>query len=125
PGGHRALLPRLRGTDGALRRSAARSHPPGDLRAHGRGYGSRGASAARSLRAAVRGILPALLRECAAGAHRQLGTGTPADLPGRGGSLAALRALAGAAEVGPGAGVGESSRRARSGVSAAVSAGLS
>ena len=59
---------------------------------------------ARLLRPAVRGALPALLRERARRAHRQLRAGAPADLPRRRRPLAALRALARPAEGGARAG---------------------
>ena len=59
-------------TDGTLRRGAAGPRPPGGLRTHGRGHGSRGPPAARLLRPAVRGSLPALLRERAGRADGEL-----------------------------------------------------
>ena len=70
------------------------ANPPGLLRADRRGHRDGGAAAARLLRPAVRERLPALLRERAAGADRQLRAGPPADLPRRHGPLAPLRSLA-------------------------------
>lgn len=67
----RALLPRLRRADGALRQRASRARASRDLRAHGRRHRTRSAAAARLLRPAVRRRLPALLRERAARAHGQ------------------------------------------------------
>ncbi len=80
--------------DGALRCRAARPRPSRDLRAHGRRHRKRSATPARVLRPAVRGRLPAVLRERPRRAHRQLRTGAPADLPRRGRPLAPLRTLA-------------------------------
>ena len=80
PRRHRPLLPRLRRADGALRRRAAGPGASRDLRTHGRRHRRRGAPPARLLRPAVRRALPALLRERARRAHRQLGAGAPPDL---------------------------------------------
>ena len=98
PRGPGPLLPRLRRADGALRCGPARPHPPGLLRAHRRGHRGGGAPAARLLRPAVRAGMPALLRERAPGADRELRAGSPADLPRRHRPVAALRALARPAE---------------------------
>src|SRR3546814_10639709 len=68
-----------------------------DLRHRGRG-----AQDARALRARVRTRMPALLRERARGAYRQLRTGAPDDLPRRPGSLDPLRTMAGTAGTGTG-----------------------
>ena len=94
----RPLLSRLCRADGAFRRRAARPRPPGDLRADGRRSRGRGAAAARLSRPAVRGGLPALLRERAGGAHRELRAGAPADQPRGARPVARLRALARPAE---------------------------
>ena len=50
---------------------------------HGRGHRRRGPPAARLLRPAVRGRVPALLRERARGTHRELGAGAKPDLSRR------------------------------------------
>ncbi len=71
-------------------RRAAGQGPPGHLRAHGRGHGSRGPPAARLLRPALRGGLPALLRERAGRPDGELGAGPPADLPRRARAVDAL-----------------------------------
>ena len=98
PRGSRPLLPRLRGSDGALRSGAA-------------GPGPSGASTSRMIEdteAEVRRLLdycglpfeealPAFLRERAPGAHRELRAGAPADFPGGDRPLAAFRAMARAA----------------------------
>ena len=73
---------------------AAGPRPSRHLRTDGRRHGGRGAAAARLLRPAVRGGLPAVLRERPRRAHGQFRTGPPADLPRCGRPLAPLRAVA-------------------------------
>ena len=89
-----------------------RARPPRHLRAHGRGHRSGSAQAARVLRSAVRAGLPAFLRERAPGAHGERRAGPPPDLPGRRRAVAALRAVARAAQGSAGSGAGGVSRRA-------------
>jgi len=75
-------------TAGEVRRLLAHCGLP--VRDHGRGHRGRGTAAARAMWSAVRGKLPEVLPERARGAHRELRAGAPADLPRRGGSVAAL-----------------------------------
>src|SRR5256885_12458092 len=64
------------------------------FRSAGRKYRERSARTARVLRPAVRGAVPALLRERARGAHRQFRAGAPTDLSRRAGAVAPLRTVA-------------------------------
>ena len=98
PRGPRPLLPRLRRADGALRRGAAGPRPP---RASTSGWSRtprpRCAGCSTTAASPFEDALPALLRERARGAHRQLRAGALADLPRRRRPLAQLRAVARAA----------------------------
>src|SRR5207342_3145719 len=98
PRGNRPLLPRLRGTDGALRRRASRPHPSRHLRTDDHRHRGRGTAPARLLRACIRGAVPALLRERSPGADRQFRTGPQTDLQGGRRPLAPFRTLARSAE---------------------------
>src|SRR6202030_471380 len=110
--GSRPLLPRLRRAHGAFRCGAAGTRASGVVRSGDRGDGCRGPTASRTLRAALRRGMPEVLRQREGRAHRELRAGPPAHFPRGRRPLAALRALAWAAEGRVGSGTGCLSGRA-------------
>ena len=90
-----AVLPGLRRSHGAHGHGAARTSASGALRGAGDRSRGRGAAPARALRFAVRGGVPALLREPPGREHHQFRAGPSPHQRGCRGALASLRTLAG------------------------------
>src|SRR5581483_5362400 len=95
-----AVLPGIRTVDGALEARVAAPDPRAALRGIDGQPGGGEPPADRLLRAGVGRALPALPRDRAGGANRELASGAAADVPQLGGQVEAVRGPAGAAAGG-------------------------